>query len=115
MTLYNQESIIVNGVPIAYEGKATVNFGGPKRESYGVVGDEKITTQDVSTEFSMIKFQLRSIPKNRNLVKTWFANGDNNVVIKGEDKFVGCVILEMPDMQDLELIDVEFEANALQF
>lgn len=79
-------SVVVNNEPVAIvpnsvtytEGKGEQNM---RAASTGGGGVEQVFSENVETNFSMVKFTVYNDPESVNLARTWKNNKNRNVVV----------------------------------
>lgn len=128
MDQLNNVSILVNNDIVAYEANSLSYHDGIGEYSTrnAVVGGaqtEQIFSEDLSTNFGMVKFSLPSTEENANLVRQWKLNRNNNVVeLVGPDGgdfnriFTQAGIMGNPEvnMSTDGVVEVEFRSNPAQ-
>ena len=78
-------TLVVNNVVIAYvPGTLTFTEGNPEKkiriQTGGGGSIDRVSSIDVTTKFSDVKFQLLNTAYNIDLVKTWVNNDFNNAI-----------------------------------
>ena len=111
MAILQQGNLVINGTPIAYEGKVKTQAGSITRNVFSQVNGSKIITSDVSTNISIIRIPIRSTTENRKLFESFYNNNDNNTISFGEQNFSNCVMEVLPELENLELGEYVFKGD----
>ena len=111
MAIQKQGDLVINGKPIAYEGKVKIEAGSITRNVFSQVNGSKLITSDVSTNISMISVPVRATPENIELFTSFYNNGDNNTISFRNQNFSSCVMEKLPQIEDLEVVEYVFKGD----
>ncbi len=111
-------AVVVNGQPVAIKPNSFSykdGFGEYKTrvQTAGPGSVENVTTEDVETQFGMVKFTLITTTENIDLVRQWKVNFDQNAITATSADFsrsFGNAIL-MTDVEIAAGQDGEFEVE----
>jgi hypothetical protein len=111
MAIQKQGDLLINGKPIAYEGKVKIQDGSEKRNFHPQVNGSIIITSDVSTNIGMVIVPVRATDENKALFTSFHDNGDNNTISFRDQNFSNCAMEEKPLTEDLEIVEYVFKGN----
>ena len=111
MAILKQGNLVINGKPIAYEGKVKIDDGSITRDVFSQVNGPKLITSDVSSNVSTITIPIRLTVESREYFRS-LINKENNIVISvGDLHFSGCSLEDEPDVALLEIGEYVFKGN----
>lgn len=127
-TQLNDITLLVNNEQVAYEADSLSwkdGFGdySIRNAVAGVGQTEQVFSQDLSTKFGMVKFNMPSTPESEAFKRAWKVNLNNNVVelIGPPGSRFAKVFTQAAIMADPETsaatdgsIDIEFRSNPAQ-
>ena len=111
MAILQQGNLVINGKPIAYEGKVKIEAGSITRNVFSQVNGSKLITSDVSSNVSIISVPVRATPENIELFTSFYNNNDNNTISFRNQNFSGCVMEKLPQIEDLEVVEYMFKGD----
>ena len=111
MTILDYGDLLINGTVIAYEGAVKVKPGAKTRIVSPQVNGAKVVTTDIADNKSMITINIRVTPESNAQFDAFYNNGDNNAITFRDQNFTGCVMMELPEREDLATVDYVFEGD----
>lgn len=111
MAIQKQGDLNINGKTVSYEGKVKIEAGSITRNVFSQVNGSKIITSDVSTNIGMVIVPVRATDENKALFKSFYDNGDNNVISFRNQNFSNCAMEKDPLTEDLEIVEYVFKGN----
>ena len=108
MAIINYGDLSINGTVRSYEGAVKITPGSIKRVVNPQVNGSKIITSDISTNKSKITIPVRVSPASNDEYDELYNNGDNNTISYRSKNFTGCVIEELPEREDMAVVEYVF-------
>lgn len=115
MAIRTDKSLKINGTDIVYVPRGiSIHRGGGKLESKGQIGGSRTTILNQEEDFAIVKIEVENLDSNIDFFKIVLANGDNNTIEYGNDSFINCSLMQLPDDQKtLETSEYEFHCDSI--
>lgn len=101
----------INGDPIAMTQEPEIKDGSIKRVTVPQIDGSRVTTQDISTNFSEISITVICSKASNIIFDKIYDNGYNNVITYDGKNYSGAKMQEKPSRKNMEEATYVFDSN----